>query len=91
MGQTLDLRFEAKTNYRDSEQASFQTPPLPSFENNAGPVLLETVDEGEKAEVSLISLAGKWKFAKLWQLNFKIDAVDLYDRNPTSSLLSCGN
>lgn len=83
--QTLDLRFEAKINYRDSEQASFVTPPLPSFEQNTRAPILETVDEGEHLEVSLISLAGKWQFAESWQLNFKVDAIDLYDRNPSSS------
>lgn len=83
--QTLDLRFEVKANYRDSEQSSFVTPPLSSFEQNTRAPILETVEEGEHAEVSLISLAGKWKFAESWQLNFKIDAIDLYDRNPTST------
>ena len=27
--QTFDFRFEAKVNFRDSEQATFVTPPLP--------------------------------------------------------------
>ncbi len=83
--QTLDLRFEAKINLRDSEQASFVTPPLPSFEPNTNAPTLATVEEGSHAEVSLISVAGKWQFAELWQLSFKVDAVDLYDRNPTST------
>ena len=88
LGQTLDLRFEVKANYRDSEQAIFPTgfpfpsTALPEGETNA---FIETVDEGGDAEVSLISVAGKWQFAESWQLQFKVDAVDLYDRNPTST------
>ena len=98
--QKLDLRFEAKVNYRDSQQASFVTPPLPSFEPNTSTPILATVEEGGNAEVSLISVAGKWQFANSWQLNFKVDGVDLYDRNPTSTdneididnfFLRCGN
>lgn len=86
-GQTLDLQFEVKANYRDSEQSKFPTrfpfPPvaLPEGQNNA---FIETVEEGEHAEVSLVSLGGKWRLAERWQAQFKIDAIDLYDRNPTS-------
>lgn len=86
-GQTLDLQLEVKAHYRDSEQAKFPTrfpfsaAELPIGETSA---FVETVDEGSHAEVSLVSLAGKWQPAASWQLQFKIDAVDLYDRNPTS-------
>lgn len=86
-GQSLDLQFEVKANYRDSDQSKFPTqfpfPPiaLPAGETNA---FVETVDEGGHGEVSLVSLAGKWQPAESWQLQFKIDAIDLYDRNPTS-------
>ena len=83
--QTFDFRFEAKVNFRDSQQAIAFPPPLPSFEPNTLTPILETVDEGANAEVSLISVAGKWQFAESWQLSFKVDAVDLYDRNPTST------
>lgn len=88
LGQALDLRFEVKANYRDSEQAKFPSqfpfPPiaLPEGETNA---FIETVDEGSHGEVSLVSVAGKWQLAESWQLQFKVDAIDLYDRNPTST------
>lgn len=88
LAQTLDLRFEVKANYRDSQQAKFPTqfpfPPttLPEGDTNA---FIETVDEGRHGEVSLVSLAGKWQFSESWQLQFKVDAIDLYDRNPTST------
>ena len=87
VGQNLDLQFEVKANYRDSQQSRFPTrfpfPPiaLPEGQSNA---FIETVDEGEHAEVSLVSAAGKWQLAESWQLRFKLDAIDLYDRNPTS-------
>ena len=45
---------------------------------------LETVDAGSHFEVSNISLRGAWKIQPKWQLLFKVDAIDLYDRNPTS-------
>ncbi|MEM7360444.1 MAG: hypothetical protein AAF431_15210 [Pseudomonadota bacterium] len=86
-GQTLDLRVEAKANYRDSQQAKFPVGfpfapvALPPGASNA---FIETVEQGEHGEVSLISVAGKWRLAKSWQVQFKVDAVDLYDRNPTS-------
>jgi len=77
LSQNLDLKFEVKANYRDSDEAVFPAA--------AGADTVETVDPGGNGEISLISLAGKWRPANLWELNFKIDAVDLYDRNPTST------
>ncbi len=85
--QDLDLRFELKANLRSSDQIRFRSGfPFPegvSTNGNPG-VFIETVEEGEHAEVSLASVAGNWKFADNWQLQFKVDAIDLYDRNPTS-------
>ncbi len=86
--QSLDLRFEAKANFRDSQQAKFPSGfpfraiDLPEGETSA---FIETVDEGSHGEISLISVAGKWQFSDAWQLRFKVDAIDLYDRNPTST------
>ena len=86
-GQALDLQFEVKANYRDSDQSKFPTnfpfPPA-ALPIGATSSFVETVDEGGHAEVSLVSMAGKWQLADEWQLQFKIDAIDLYDRNPTS-------
>jgi len=87
-GQSLDLRFEAKVNYRDSDLVRFPSlfpfPPVTSPDGEPG-VFIETVDAGQHGEVSLVSLAGNWRFADNWLLRFKVDAVDLYDRNPTSA------
>jgi len=83
------IQFELKTtvNYRDSETyrfpITFPFPPeaLPIGQTNA---FQETVDAGQQVEISNISLKGAWKIQPKWQLLFKIDAIDLYDRNPTS-------
>jgi len=83
------IQFELKTtvNYRDSETyrfpITFPFPPeaLPIGQTNA---FQETVDAGQQVEISNISLKGAWKIQPKWQFLFKIDAIDLYDRNPTS-------
>ncbi len=83
------VQFELKTtvNYRDSDTyrfpITFPFPPeaLPVGDLNA---FQETVDAGRHFEISNISLKGAWKIAAKWQLLFKLDAIDLYDRNPTS-------
>jgi len=83
------IQFEIKTtvNYRDSEKyrfpISFPFPPeaLPIGQTTA---FQETVDAGRLFEVSNISLKGAWQIQPKWQLLFKVDAIDLYDRNPTS-------
>ncbi|RBP48556.1 hypothetical protein [Arenicella xantha] len=85
----LDLRFEVKANYRYSQQADFPSQPFPfpatALTESDSNAFIETVDEGSHGEVSLVSMAGKWQFADSWQLQFKVDAIDLYDRNPTST------
>lgn len=86
--ETLDLQFEARANFRDSQQSKFPTafpfPPI-ALPPGASSAFVETVEEGSHTEISQISLAGKWRIAQSWQLQFKLDAIDLYDRNPTSS------
>lgn len=85
--ENLKLQLEAKANYRDSEDNRFATkfpfPPsfLPVGQSSA---FLETVDAGSHYEISLIGVAGIWDFADDWSLQFKLDGVDRYDRNPTS-------
>lgn len=80
-------QLEVRGHLRDSEQARFPTqfpfPPsfLPVGETSA---FLETVDEGEHAELSLIRLSGLWDINEQLSFQFKLDAIDKYDRNPTS-------
>ncbi len=84
----LALRIESKIHYRNSEQnrfaVSFPFPAeaLPVGESTA---FLETVDAGDHVEVSSINVVGRWRFSPGWALHGKLEIVDLYDRNPTSS------
>lgn len=83
------IQFELKTtvNYRDSEEYRFPiTFPFPPEALPIGQIsaFQETVDAGRHFEVSNISLKGAWEIRPKWRLLFKIDAIDLYDRNPTS-------
>jgi len=83
----LQLELQSTFNYRDSDSytfpVSFPFPPeaLPIGQESA---FLETVDTGKHFEWSNISLKGLWKISPEWRLLFKIDAIDLYDRNSTS-------
>lgn len=84
---SLRYQVEVRGHLRDSEQAKFPTlfpfPPshLPVGDTSA---FLETVDEGQHAEISLISLSGLWDINDKLSFQFKLDAIDKYDRNPTS-------
>lgn len=84
----FDYSIEVKANYRDSEHARFPTafpfPPeaLPAGDTSAH---LETVDAGSHFELSMISLAGRWTFAENFSAQFKIEGIDRYERNPSST------
>jgi hypothetical protein len=84
----FDYSLELKANYRDSEHARFPTafpfPPeaLPIGETRAH---LETVDEGQHFEVSMLSFAGRWRFANNFSAQMRIEAIDRYERNPSST------
>ncbi len=83
----FSYKLESKVNYRDSAENRFATafpfPPsfLPVGQSSA---FLETVDAGSDVEVSAISLSGIWAMSDPLALHFKADAIDKYDRNPTS-------
>lgn len=80
-------RLEIRANYRNSEEdrvpLRFQFPPgsLPPGQTVG---FEETVDAGAHLEVSLISLTLDTAFGDIFAARAKIDAIDLYDRNPTS-------
>lgn len=83
------VQFELNTtvNFRDSEEYRFPiTFPFPAEALPVGQTnaFQETVDSGQHFEISNISLKGAWKIQTDLQLLFKVDAIDLYDRNPTS-------
>ncbi len=70
--------WEIKGHYRDSEAVSFPSPvPLPF------PATIDTVDPGEHAELSLISVQARYQ-SDWFGFRAKVDAIDLHERNPTS-------
>ncbi|MGE0639876.1 MAG: hypothetical protein AB7G12_08815 [Thermoanaerobaculia bacterium] len=84
----VDFGIEAKIHYRDSEQLRFPSPfPFPEsfLPPGATQGFLETVDEGGHFEVSVVTLLADATWGPHLVAHAKIDVIDLYDRNPTSS------
>jgi hypothetical protein len=74
--------LEAKANFRDSEENRFgvpfiHLPPALRFEN--------TVDPGTSLELSVITLLLDADWGDGLAAHGKVDFIDLYDRNPTST------
>jgi len=80
-------KLELKGNYRDSEEQKFglrtPLPPimLPPGETQA---FMETVDSGTHWEASDVALRLDMTYGTIFAARAKIDAIDLYERNPTS-------
>lgn len=78
----IDWGIEVKAHFRSSDVATAGTP----FDRPGNaPILLQTVDPGETLEVSTVSLFVDAKWSDAVQGRLKVDLIDLYDRNPTSS------
>lgn len=77
--------LEAKANFRDSEENRFLVP----FDFDSGPGVVrgfeETVNAGSHFEVSTITLLVDADWGDGLAAHGKIDFIDLYDRNPTST------
>jgi len=87
-GFELDWGFEAKANYRDSEAFRFPSPfPFPPDFLPPGETrgFLETVNAGEHFEVSVLTLFLDARWGEGIAAHARVDFIDLYDRNPTSS------
>lgn len=84
----FDFGFELKSHLRDSEHArigvNFPFPPvqLPPGQTQA---FLETVNEGTHLELSSLTVLLDAAWSDGLAAHAKIDLVDLYDRNPTST------
>jgi len=84
----FDWGLEAKGHYRDSSALRFASPfPFPpSFlPPGASQAFLETVDAGTHVELSAVTLFAGARWGERVEGRIKLDGVDRYDRNPTSS------
>ena len=82
-GSGWEHRFglEARVNYRRSDDNVFRTP----FTIQGIPIFEETVDPGAHYEVSDVTLFADVSRGDLFTVHGKLDLLDLYDRNPTST------
>lgn len=84
----LSLDLEAKGNYRNSTENRFPVPfPFPPSQLPPGQTkgFEETVDAGAHYELSNVSVESTAAWSDWFTAHFKLDLVDLYDRNPTST------
>lgn len=84
----VDFGIEAKLNYRDSESLKILDPfPFPPDFLPPGQTagFLETVNSGSHFEASVLTLTLDASWGPSLVARAKVDFIDLYDRNPTSS------
>jgi len=87
-GFDIDLGFEAKMHFRDSEDLRFPSPfPFPPEFLPPGETrgFLGTVNPGSHFEISTLTLFLDASWGETLLAHAKVDFIDLYDRNPTSS------
>lgn len=86
-GLAASVKLELKGNYRDSGGERFATKtPLPPEMLPPGQAtpFLETVDPGTQWEASNVSLRLDLTYGRHFAARAEVDAIDLYERNPTS-------
>ncbi len=84
----LHFRLEGKAGYRDSEDLRVASPfPFTADQLPVGArqAFLSTVDPGEHFELPVVTLFIDGSWGESLAVRAKIDAIDLHDRNPTSS------
>ncbi|HET9229531.1 MAG TPA: hypothetical protein VFR31_22815, partial [Thermoanaerobaculia bacterium] len=84
----LEFGLEAKAHYRDSDLNRFPVPfPFPPTFLPPGQTqgFEETVNAGSHVEISVVTLFLDATWGDGIAAHGKIDFIDLYDRNPTSS------
>lgn len=87
-GFAFEWGLEVKGHYRDSSLLRFASPfPFPPdfLPPGAAQAFLETVEAGEHVELSVVTLAATARWGESVAARAKVDVVDRYDRNPTSS------
>jgi hypothetical protein len=86
-GFVASASLELKGNYRDSAEERFRlaiVPPPEFLPPGESSLFLETVDAGSHWEASNVSLRLDLTYGKSFAARAEIDAIDLYERNPTS-------
>lgn len=78
----LDFGFEAKAHYRRSDENRF---PIRTFLPPEKQRFLETVNSGNHFEISTLTLFADATWSDHLVAHAKIDFIDLYERNPTST------
>ncbi len=84
----FDFGFEVKAHARESDHVAlpvnfpFRPEQLPPGQTRG---FLETVNEGTHLEVSTVTLLFDASWGEALAAHAKIDFIDLYDRNPTST------
>lgn len=84
----FDFGFEVKAHARDSEANRFPVPfPFPPEQLPPGQARAfeETVDAGSHLEISTVTLLLDATWSPGLNAHLKVDLIDLYDRNPTST------
>jgi hypothetical protein len=84
----LDWGFEVKAHYRDSEANRFPVPfPFAPDQLPPGATqgFMSTVDPGAHGEISTATLFLDAAWGRSLAARLKVDLIDLYDRNPTST------
>jgi len=84
----VDFKVEGKLNFRYSEARGFPVElPLPAdvLPDDPAETALTTVDPNAHVEVSNLTLLWHWQTSENTQFRLKVDAIDLYEKNPTST------
>lgn len=83
-----EFEIEAKAHFRDSDENRFPVnfPFLPEqLPPGRDQAFLETVNPGSHVEISVVTLRADYRFSEALSAHAKVDVIDLYDRNPTST------
>jgi hypothetical protein len=81
-GSALKWTLEVKSVYRDSEDKAF---PVPFSITGLPPLFLRTVDPGSNLEIPAVTLYLDARWGDDLVGHVRMDAIDLYYRNPTST------
>ena len=87
-GPEASFGVELKTNLRHSPERRFAVPfPFRPEQLPPGQPLgfMRSVDPGTHLEASMVTARGRLDFGEIVAVNVKLDFINLYDRNPTSS------